>query len=101
MSETRLRIAQLMRLKKLSGKDLALKLNMSENNISFLKKGKTKPTFKTLEALADAFNVDITELFEKTKDTFHIIYKDKLHVLHSLEELEAFVFKLKSENHEE
>ena len=71
-----LRLKELLREKGISGKELAEKLNVSENTVSFIANGKQQPRFELLKNIADVLEVDIRELFKSTKDNdLEPIYK--------------------------
>ena len=63
-----LRLKELLKEKSISGKDLAKKLNVSENTISFISTGKTQPRFELLSQIAEELDVDIKDLFNSTKE---------------------------------
>lgn len=63
-----LRLKELLKEKGISGKDLAEKVNVSENTISFIATGKTQPRFDLLKQIAEVLDVDIRELFIPTKE---------------------------------
>lgn len=64
-----LRLKELLKEKEMSGKDLAKKVNVSENTISFISTGKTQPRFELLTKIAEVLDVDIRDLFTSTKKT--------------------------------
>lgn len=61
-----LRLKELLKEKSISGKELAEKLNVSENTISFIATGKTQPRFELLSQIAEVLNVDIKDMFNST-----------------------------------
>lgn len=63
-----LRLKEILKEKGISGKDLAEKVDVSENTISFISTGKTQPRFELLRKIAEALGVDIRELFIPTKE---------------------------------
>jgi len=62
-----LRLKEILKEKGMSGKELAQKVEVSENTISFIATGKTQPRFELLLQIAEALNVDIRDLFNPTK----------------------------------
>lgn len=70
-----LRLKEIMKEQGISGKDLAQKVEVTENTISFIATGKTQPRFELLAKIAEVLNVDIRELFHTTKgDPSETIY---------------------------
>lgn len=64
-----LRLKEILKEKGISGKELAEKVNVSENTISFIATGKTQPRFELLLLIAETLDIDIRELFNPTKDS--------------------------------
>lgn len=64
-----LRLKELLKEKSISGKDLAKKLNVSENTISFISTGKTQPRFELLSEIAEVLDVDLKDMFNSTKES--------------------------------
>lgn len=60
---SKLRIKELCKMRGLTLRDLALKVGISQNSISCIVSGKQKPSFDTLEKLAECLSVEIPELF--------------------------------------
>ena len=60
---TKLRIKELCKEKGLTLNTLADKVGISQPSISLIVNGKQKPSFDTLEKIAEALDVDIAELF--------------------------------------
>lgn len=58
-----LRIKEICKLKGITLNDLAERVGISQPSISGISTGKQKPSFDTLEKLADALNVSPAELF--------------------------------------
>ena len=56
------RLAELRKEKNLTQTALAMKLNMTQNMISFYEKGKYQPSIEILKVLADFFNVSVDYL---------------------------------------
>lgn len=65
---TPLRIKQICKEKKMTLQELASIVGISLNSISGLATGKQKPSFKTLEKLSNALNVEVSELFAPKED---------------------------------
>ena len=63
-----LRLKELLKEKGISGKDLADKVGVSANSISFIATGKTQPRFDLLLQIAKVLDVDIRDLFNSTKN---------------------------------
>lgn len=63
------RLKELRSSRNLSQDDLAKNLGLGKSSISMYEKGKRKPSFEVLEALADFFNVDMDYLLGKTNKT--------------------------------
>jgi transcriptional regulator with XRE-family HTH domain len=63
-----LKLKELLKQKGISGKDLANKVGVSENSISFISTGKTQPRFDLLVKIAEVLDVDIKDLFNSTKE---------------------------------
>lgn len=64
-----LRLKEILREKKISGKEIAVSLGVSENTISFIATGKTQPRLELLKQIADYLDVDIRDLFVSTKQS--------------------------------
>ena len=62
------RIKEIRQEKKLSQKDLAKKLNISQQAISLYEKGDREPKLETWQKLADFFNVLVDYLLGISKD---------------------------------
>lgn len=62
-----LRIKEICKEKGITLNALAEKIGVSQPSISGLATGKQKPSFDTLEKLADAIGCPVTELFEQPK----------------------------------
>jgi transcriptional regulator with XRE-family HTH domain len=65
------RIKNIRALKKLSQKEVALKLEMDQSQYSKIENGKTDPYFSTIEKIATALNVQLNDFLESDN-----IYKD-------------------------
>lgn len=62
-----LRLKEILSEKKITGKELAEKIKVSEMSISNMVNGNTFPKPNNLLKIAKALDVDIRELFEPTK----------------------------------
>jgi transcriptional regulator with XRE-family HTH domain len=62
-----LRLRDLLKQKKTTGKSLAERVGVSENTISFILTGKTHPRPELLLKIATALDVDLKDLFISTK----------------------------------
>lgn len=60
------RIAKLRKEKDITQTALAMKLNVTQNMISFYEKGKNQPSIETLINLSKIFNVSVDYLIENT-----------------------------------
>ena len=63
-----LRIKELCKEKGITLNQLAESIGISQPSISGIATGKQKPSFDTLEKLADALNITPAELFAATKE---------------------------------
>ena len=70
-----LRIKEVLKEKGFTAVWLASQIGITQPNMSNMVSGKTKPSLDTLEKIAAALNVPITELFEQpTTDTINCPY---------------------------
>lgn len=60
-----LRIKEILKDQGITNISLADQVGITRPNMSNIVNGKTKPSLDTLERIADALNVHISELFEK------------------------------------
>ncbi|WP_229731771.1 helix-turn-helix domain-containing protein [Chishuiella changwenlii] len=71
---------EVLKEKGLTGKELAEKVNVTENTISFMSTGRTQPRFDLLIQIAEVLDVDIKDLFNSTKEPEELetlyIFKD-------------------------
>lgn len=63
-----LRIKELLSEKKLTGKELAEKINVTQASISNIVNGNSFPKPETLLKIAEVLDVDLKELFISTKE---------------------------------
>lgn len=85
-------IERVLNEKGLNKAKLAEMLGRGDNR-SYVSNLLKNPTLKTLEAIANALDVDIKDLFnttKKDKKTIQLIIDNKLHTFESVEELKAF-----------
>jgi len=61
------RIKEILKERGITALTLAKDIEMTQANLSNIMTGKTKPSLDTLEKIADALNVPITDLFERPK----------------------------------
>jgi transcriptional regulator with XRE-family HTH domain len=66
--ENLLTIKSIIRDKKLSGKEIAQNIGITENAFSLIVNGKRQPRYELLIKIAKALDVDIKELFISTKE---------------------------------
>lgn len=62
-----LRIREVLNEKKITSKDLAVKIDMTETSISRMLGGEQYPKLATLIKIAEVLDVDVRELFNATK----------------------------------
>lgn len=67
-----LRLKDILSEKKITGKELAERINVSEMSISNIVNGNSFPKPENLLKIANVLDVDIRELFEPTKDNENI-----------------------------
>jgi transcriptional regulator with XRE-family HTH domain len=61
------RIKEILKERGITALTLAKDIEMTQANLSNIMTGKTKPSLDTLEKIASALNVPITDLFERPK----------------------------------
>ena len=61
------RIKEILKERGITALTLAKDIEMTQANLSNIMTGKTKPSLDTLEKIASALNVPITDLFERLK----------------------------------
>ncbi|MAO10015.1 MAG: transcriptional regulator [Flavobacteriaceae bacterium] len=64
-----LRLKEALKEKGVTGKELAEKVDVTENAISLIANGKRQPRFELLMDIANVLDVDLKELFKTTKET--------------------------------
>jgi transcriptional regulator with XRE-family HTH domain len=60
-------IRKVREAKELSQKQVALSINMDQSQYSKIEKRKTDPSYSTIDKIAKALGVDLTELFASDK----------------------------------
>lgn len=89
-----LRVKDVCKSKGISVTDLAAQLGIAQESLSRAING--NPTVQTLEKIAAALEVDITELFSPKGDGFMAVvdYGGKLHRFDSVEVLRKFIAEI-------
>lgn len=92
-----LRIKEVQKEKKITVVELAGIVGVAQPTMSNLVNGKTTPSLETLQKIADALGVNITELFAPKSDDFTALidHGGKLYRFDSVETLEAFIAEIK------
>lgn len=94
-----LRIKELLKEKKMTAKELAVKIGMTETGLSLIVKEKGNPPLNTLERIATALDVEIWELFTKSNSSNNFIAmvksEENFYYASTLEELEDIILELK------
>jgi transcriptional regulator with XRE-family HTH domain len=95
-----LKIREIMESKDIKVSSLAETVGITRANMSNIVNGKSTPSLDTLDRIATALNVDITELFKKNDSgedvNGYIKVKGTVYEIHSFDDLEK-VLKLKEE----
>lgn len=88
---TQLRIKQLCKENGMTLQGLATSIGVSLNTISGLATGKQKPSFDTLEKLATALKIDVSELFAPKNDFIAFVRRNgQTHTFTTEAELKEF-----------
>ena len=61
-------LKQLMKAKKITSRELAAQIGVTETYISYLITGKKAPSFRTMNQIADYLEISVTELFPEKKE---------------------------------
>ena len=61
-------LKQLMKAKKITSRELAAQIGVTETYISYLITGKKAPSFRTMKRIAEYLGVSVTELFPEKKE---------------------------------
>lgn len=95
-----LKIREIMESKDIKVSSLAETVGITRANMSNIVNGKSTPSLDTLDRIATALNVDITELFKKNDSgeyvNGYIKVKGTVYEIHSFDDLEK-VLKMKEE----
>lgn len=92
-----LRVKEICKAKNITIGELADKMNMARESLSRAING--NPTLDTLEKIAIALNVNVSELFQSGSELYGLVmYKEKTYKIESIESIEALLndVKLKS-----
>lgn len=92
-----LRVKEICKAKNITIGELADKMNMARESLSRAING--NPTLDTLEKIAAALNVNVSELFQSGSELYGLVmYKEKTYKIESIESIEALLndVKLKS-----
>jgi transcriptional regulator with XRE-family HTH domain len=94
-----LRIKEVLKEKKISGKVLAEHLGITENSVSLILNNKRQPRFETLSDIASYLKVDVRELFISTKSTGKALngfveYEGTVYKIESVEDLKDLLKKV-------
>lgn len=86
------RIKQIRTSKKLSQKELALSIGIDQGQYSRMENSKVEPTLSSLEKIAEALDIKITELFDENEpidvNSYDKSIVERLRLLDQLEETE-------------
>ena len=61
-------LKQLMKAKKITSRELAAQIGVTETYISYLITGKKAPSFRTMNRIADYLEISVTDLFPEKKE---------------------------------
>ena len=91
----KLRVKEICKTKGITQKQLAEKIGIAE--ISLSRSINTNPTLSTIENIANALDVNITELFELNNGDFTALidHKGELHRFDNLDSLEKYISDIK------
>jgi len=93
-----LRIKEVLKEKGFTSIWLASQISITQPNMSNIVSGKSKPSLDTLEKIANALGVSITELFEgKGGFTALIDNEGTLYRVNSIDELKRLILQLESQ----
>ncbi|CZR81522.1 TPA: helix-turn-helix transcriptional regulator [Clostridioides difficile] len=85
------KLAQLRRDAGLNQRDLAKKLNIGNSTLAMYELDKREPDFKTLEKIADFFNVSVDYLFGRTSSK-------EIEIDEDVKEITDMIFELDEES---
>lgn len=77
MSDFSCRLKELRLENKLTQKQLAEKMNVSQTAIALWERGKREPDFYTLELLSNFFHVDVDYLLGRENNTYGHLYPSR------------------------
>ncbi len=87
-----LRVKEILKEKSITGKELAVKVGISETAMSNIVKGQSLPRQEVLLKIADTLDVDIRELFNATKENSllngFVEYRNEVYRIYSKKDLE-------------
>lgn len=85
------RVKELCKQRNIQLKDLAAKMNIAPESLTRTLRG--NPQLSTLNNIADALNIEISELFNQQSTTLQaiIIYKDKTYTANDINSLRRIV----------
>jgi len=93
-----LRLKEVLKEKKVTGKELAIKVGVTAASISNLVKGDSIPRKDLLLSIANSLDVDVKDLFTSTKEkeslNGFIEYKGEVHRIKNKEDLDQLIKKL-------
>jgi transcriptional regulator with XRE-family HTH domain len=92
-----LRVKEICKAKNITIGELADKMNMARESLSRAING--NPTLDTLEKIAAALNVNVSELFQSGSELYGLVtYKEKTYKIESIESIKSLLndVKLKS-----
>ncbi|EGK04695.1 helix-turn-helix domain-containing protein [Dysgonomonas mossii] len=90
----KLRVKDILREKGITQKDLADRLNITEVGLSKSLSEKGNPTISTLDNIANALDVNITELFEPKGISGIIKIDNKSYEINSLDDIKKLLAEI-------
>ncbi len=95
-----LRIKELLKDKGITGKTLAENIGITENALSMIINGKRQPRFELLYDIASYLDVDIRDLFKRTKDVVplngFIEYKGNVRRIRTAQDISELLDQLRT-----
>jgi transcriptional regulator with XRE-family HTH domain len=94
-----LRTKEICKKQGLTIAELAEVVGITRANMSNIVNNKTTPSLPTLERIASALNVPITELFEQFhNDTIGVVrHKSETYIINSIQDIEDLIMKIKNQ----
>lgn len=89
------RIKELAKEKSTTISDLAIKCGVPQTSISRIISGGSNPTIDTLEKIAEALNVNLTDLFEDEDVSGFVKIKGVIHEVNSLNDIKKLLNDMK------